>query len=76
MKYQVGDLIKWDDVSADFEDEINFNDRKKERYMVITRCDKIPSMEYRGIYTYRYIDTGREDCYTNTLLEANTSKVG
>ena len=70
MKYQIGDLVKWDD------DVIDFNSRKNEYYMIITNYEIKPSTKYSGIYTYRYIDTGREDNYIDTLLEPRTSKVG
>ena len=70
MKYQVGDLVKWDD------DVIDFDSRKNEHYMIITNYERKPSTKYCGIYTYRYIDTGREDRYIDTLLEPSTSKVG
>ena len=68
MKYQIGDLVKWDD------DVIDFDSRKNEHYMIITDYVSKPSMN--GIYVYRYIDTGREDSRFVYLLEPSTSKVG
>ena len=70
MKYQIGDLVKWDD------DVIDFDSRKNEHYMIITNYERNPSTKYSGIYTYRYIDSGREESYIDTLLEPSTSKVG
>lgn len=72
MKYEKGDLIAWrvDELIAEFR-------TNKETFMVITGHEpKCIMRGSAGIYTYRYIDTGREDSYVDNLLEQNTIKIG
>jgi hypothetical protein len=68
MKYQIGDLVKWDD------DVIDFYKKKNEHYMIIT--DYVSKRTMNGVYVYRYIDTGRKDSRFVYLLDPKTSKVG
>ena len=68
MKYQIGDLVKWDD------DVIDFYKKKNEHYMIIT--DYVSKHTMNGVYVFRYIDTGRKESRFVYLLDPKTSKVG
>ena len=70
MKYQKGDLVRWID------DNIIIRDNHKERYMIILQHEPHVMKRGQGYYSYRYIDTGREDRYIDELLEQATQKIG
>lgn len=67
MKYQVGDLVKWNDDACD----------PKENIMIINEVITIdPRSPYRSgeqyYYRYTYLETGRQDSFMGTSYETDT----
>ena len=69
MKYQKGDLLMWK------EDNIIIRNNR-ETYMIIIQHEPYVVNRGQGYYSYRYIDTGREDRYIDELLEQATEMIG
>jgi hypothetical protein len=72
MKYEVGDIVKWNDGACD----------PREMIMIITKVltgDSFrPSSKqqyHQYYYRYRYLETQREDSYKGTLYESDTTQI-